>query len=89
MTIEEAKKALKQLKAQGETDEEILRGMYFMYADGVLSLDDLRTMTGLLGYEFTDEFEALSENEKKKPKNALKEPEPPKSKKRRGLFGRK
>ncbi len=86
MTIEEAKKALKQLKAQGETDEEILRGMYLMYSDGVLSLDDLRTMTGLLGYEFTDEFEALSESEKKKPKNAFKEP--PKDKKRRKLFGR-
>lgn len=73
MTIEEAKKALQQLKDEGESEEEILGGMYLMYQHDELTLDDLRTMTGLLGYEFTDEFEALSEEEKKNPKNAFSE----------------
>lgn len=72
MTIEEAKKALQQLKDEGETDDEILGGMYLMYQHDEMTLDDLRTMTELLGYEFTDEFEALSEDEKKNPENAFK-----------------
>lgn len=72
MTIEEAKKALQQLKDEGETDDEILGGMYLMYQHDEMTLDDLRTMTELLGYEFTDEFDALPEEEKKNPKNAFK-----------------
>lgn len=72
MTIKEAKKVLQQLKEQGETDDQILGGMYLMYQHDELSLDDLRVMTGLLGYEFTDEFEAMAEKDKKNPKNALK-----------------
>ena len=66
MTIEEAKKALEQLKSEGKTDEEILGGMYLMFADGTMTLSDLRTLTELLGYEFTEEFEALSDEDKKK-----------------------
>lgn len=65
MTIEEAKKALEQLKAEGKTDDEILGGMYLMFADGTMTLSDLRTLSGLLGYEFTEEFEAMSEEDKK------------------------
>ena len=66
MTIEEAKKALEQLKSEGKTDEEILGGMYLMFADGAMTLSDLRTLTELLGYEFTEEFEALSDEDKKR-----------------------
>lgn len=66
MTIEEAKKALEQLKSEGKTDEEILGGMYLMFADGTMTLSDLRTLTELLGYEFTEEFEALSDEDKKR-----------------------
>lgn len=65
MTIDEAKHALEELKKQGNDEETILKVLYLMYADGKMDLDDLRTLTGLLGYEFTDEFEAMSEEDKK------------------------
>ncbi len=65
MTIEEAKHALEELKRQGDDEETILKVLYLMYADGKMDLNDLRILTGLLGYEFTDEFEAMSEEDKK------------------------
>lgn len=66
MTLEEAKKAIAELKAQGKDDMEILGGIYLMFADGTIRLEDLRTFTELMGYEFTDEFEAMSDEDKKK-----------------------
>ena len=66
MTIEEAKKALEQLKNNGYPEEDIVKTLYLMYADGKMSLSDLRTLTELMGYEFTEEFEAMSEEDKKR-----------------------
>lgn len=65
MTYEELKKALADLKSQGKNDMEILGGCYLMFADGTISLADLRVITELMGYEFTDEFESLSDDEKR------------------------
>lgn len=65
MTIEEAKEALEELKRSGESDEDILKVLYLMYVDGKMDLSDLRGFTELLGYEFTDEFEAMSDEDKK------------------------
>lgn len=65
MTIEEAKEALEELKRSGESDEDILKVLYLMYVDGKMNLSDLRGFTELLGYEFTDEFEAMSDEDKK------------------------
>lgn len=66
MTIEEAKKALEELKQEGNSEEDLLKMLYIIYTDGKIRLSDLRTFVGLLGYEFTDEFEAMSEEDKKK-----------------------
>ena len=38
-----------------------------------MDLDDLRALTELMGYEFTEEFEAMSDEDKKK--NGLKQTE--------------
>lgn len=65
MTIDDAKEALEELKRSGESDEDILKVLYLMYCDGKMDLSDLRTFTELLGYEFTDEFENMSEDDKK------------------------
>ena len=40
MTIEEAKKALEQLKNNGYSEEDIVKTLYLMYADGKMSLSD-------------------------------------------------
>ena len=65
MTLEEAKAAIEDLKAQGETDDDILKVLYGMFTEDKLSLSDLRTFIGILGYEFTEEFEAMSDEDKK------------------------
>ena len=36
-----------------------------MYANDKMDLDDLRALTELMGYEFTDEFMAMSDEDKK------------------------
>ena len=73
MTIEEAKKALEQLKSEGYSDEDIVKTLYLMYANDKMDLDDLRALTELMGYEFTEEFEAMSDEDKKK--NGLRQTE--------------
>ena len=73
MTLEELKKVFDDLKGEGYEEKDILGILYLMYADGKMPLEDLRTMTETLGYEFTEEFEAMSEEDKKK--NGLKKAE--------------
>lgn len=65
MTLEEAKGAIEDLRAQGESDDDMLKVFYAMFLDDKLSVSDLRTLAGLVGYEFTEEFEAMSDEEKK------------------------
>lgn len=65
ITLEEAQKALEQLKNEGNSDEDILKVLYLMYCDGKMELSDLRAFTELLGYEFTDEFKEMPEDDKK------------------------
>lgn len=65
MTIDEAREALEDLKKEGNSDEDILKILYVMYQDDNITLSDLRAFTELLGYEFTEEFEAMSEEDKK------------------------
>ena len=66
MTVEEMKKFLEEKKSEGYSEEELLKIFYAMYVKGDLELSDLRTLTEMLGWKFTDEFEALPEDEKKK-----------------------
>lgn len=65
MTLEEAMAAIEQFRAEGESDEDMLRSFYMMYANGDITLDDLRALTELVGWHFTEEFEAMSEEDKK------------------------
>ena len=66
MTIDDAKQALEKLKNAGESEEDILKVLYLMYVDGKMDLSDLRTFTELLGYEFTEDFEKMPEEDKKR-----------------------
>lgn len=66
MTLEELKKVFDDFKGEGYEEKDILGILYLMYADGKMPLEDLRIMTETLGYEFTEEFEAMSEEDKKK-----------------------
>lgn len=65
LSLEELQGALNQLRSEGYTEEDMLKVFYLMYSDGKISLDSLRTITEVLGYEFTDEFENMSKKDKK------------------------
>lgn len=65
MTLEEAKAAIKDLKAQGETEDDILKVLYLMFTKGEFDVETLRALVGTMGYEFTEEFEAMSDDDKK------------------------
>lgn len=65
MTLEEAKKAIEELKAQGETEESMLGTFYLMFQDDVISVDELGDLCQLIGYELTDEFRNMSPEDQK------------------------
>ena len=65
MTYEEAKAAIEDLKAQGETEDDILKVLYLMFTKGEFDVETLRALIGTMGYEFTEEFEAMSDDDKK------------------------
>ena len=65
MTLEEAKAAIEDLKAQGETEDDILKVLYLMFTKGEFDVETLRALIGTMGYEFTEEFEAMSDEDKK------------------------
>lgn len=66
MTLDELQGLIEQLKSEGREEEEILGTFYYMYAEGKITLDELRVITETMGYKFTPEFEALPEEEKKR-----------------------
>jgi hypothetical protein len=65
MTMDEAKKAIEMLKDKYEGEENALKALYVMYQKDKISLEDLRAFCGIMGYEFTEEFENMSDEDKK------------------------
>lgn len=67
MTVEEAKKMIEELKAQGNSEEDIVSGFYMMFCDGDIDVNELGDLVQLVGYELTEEFKNMSlEDQKKK-----------------------
>lgn len=65
MTFEEAKKAIDGFKENGRTDEEIVATFYLMFQDDKINVEELKNLVGLVGYELTDEFLAMSPEDQK------------------------
>lgn len=65
MTVDEAKEAIEELKAQGANEEEIAGSFYLMFVDGKLDVNQFNALVNLLGYHLSDEFLAMSEEEQK------------------------
>lgn len=67
MTIDEGKKAIEELKAQGNSEEEIAGSMYLMFKNGEITVEELEAFIGLMGFELTEEFKNMdSESQKEK-----------------------
>ena len=65
MTLEEGKKAIEQLKAEGHSEKEILGAFYKMFQNDKLTLEELDGMVNLMGYHLTDDFKAMSPEDQK------------------------
>lgn len=65
MTLDEAQKAIEELRAQGETDETMLGTFYLMFQEDEISLDELSDLCQLIGYDLSEEFRNMSPEDQK------------------------
>ena len=65
MTLEEAKKSVAELRSQGADDEMVLATFFTMFKDGKIDYEQFEIFAGLVGYELTDEFKNMSDDERK------------------------
>lgn len=59
MSIEELKKAIEEMKAQGQSEEEIAGAFYLLFRDEKITLEQLEALVNVLGFELSDEFKAM------------------------------
>lgn len=73
MIIDEAKKAVEELKAQGNSDDEIIAAFYYGYKDGKINIAEFEILMQILGYSLSDEFlRSETQEQEEKP---IEEPE--------------
>lgn len=65
MTREEASKFFDEQKANGMSEDEILAVLYKMFQDDKIDLDQLEALCAVMGYELTEEFKNMSDEDKK------------------------
>ena len=59
MSIEELQKAIEEMKAQGQSEEEIAGAFYLLFRDGKINLEQLEALVNQLGFELSEEFKAM------------------------------
>ena len=60
MSVDEAKEAISEMRAQGNSDEEIAGAFYLMFVDEKLDVNQFNALVNLLGYHLSEEFMAMS-----------------------------
>ena len=65
MSIEELKKAIEEMKAQGQSEEEIAGAFYLLFRDGKINLEQLEALVNVLGFELNEEFKAMDPEQQK------------------------
>lgn len=66
MTVKEIEEVIEMLKNQGNSEEDIAASFYLMFAEKKIDLNQLRALLAVLGYDLSDEFLKLSEEEQRK-----------------------
>lgn len=61
MTLEELNEAIEELRAQGESDEDIAAGFYLMFSEGKIDFPQFEALLEAIGYEVDDEFRSWDE----------------------------
>ena len=65
MTVKEGLKMVEMLKKEGYDEEQIVGGFYQLYIDGKVTVEQLQDLVKLVGWEVTEEFLNMSEEDKK------------------------
>lgn len=65
MSIEELQKAIEEMKAQGQSEEEIAGAFYLLFRDGKIDLEQLEALVNTLGFELSEEFKAMDPEQQK------------------------
>ena len=65
MSIEELTKAVDEMKAQGQSEEEIAGAYYLLFRDGKIDLEQLEALVNHLGFELSEEFKAMDPEQQK------------------------
>ena len=65
MTVKEGRKMVDMLKKEGFDEEQIVGGFYQLYIDGKVTVEQLQDLVKLVGWEVTEEFLNMSEEDKK------------------------
>ena len=65
MTPEELNKAVEAMKADGATEEDMLGAFYKMFQEDKITFEGLEALVEGIGYHITDEFRAMSEEDRK------------------------
>lgn len=65
MTVEEARSAIDELKAQGMTEDDLAAALYGMFVDDKIDLPQFEALAKVIGFELTEEFKNMSDEEKK------------------------
>jgi hypothetical protein len=65
MTIDEAKEAISEMKAQGSSEEEIAASFYLMFVDDKIDVKQFDALVNLLGYHLSDDFLAMGTEQQK------------------------
>lgn len=66
MTVKEFNEFLDEMKDKGYTNQMILVVLYSMYANNEFTTQEYENLINVMGYEFSDEFRNMSEEEKHK-----------------------
>ena len=65
MTVEEARKVIDEMEAQGASKEEIAGAFYLLFRDDKIDSEQLEGLVNLLGYELNEEFKNMPVEEQK------------------------
>lgn len=65
MELKELQDALSELKSQGMSEEDILGSLYTMFIEDKIDANQLEAIADEMGYQLSEEFKKLSDEEKK------------------------
>ena len=66
MTVKEINEVIEYLRKEGNGDEDIAASFYLMFAEKKIDLNQFRALLSVLGYELSEDFLKLSEEEQRK-----------------------